>query len=351
MSTIKKTKKGGYLADVRDKDGIRLRKTFSKKSEADLFCAKIENEKYELKLISAGLIKERIKFNSAISAALAEKSSLAAKTYSKYKNVYQILENFAAQKKITTLNEFTIQNADEYKRVLMSSDASPKTINFYLNAAKSLFREHVLRKELTLNPFDHIRLERIQRKTLLQREDDYYSTEEIKAFFAQPILDNYKNAFIALFCTGMRFSEMSNLTWERIDFENKIIEIRTNGDFRAKTFSSERNIPMSNKLYEVIEKLEKRSRFVFPSIKGGKMSEKTLIIICKNVAGKAKIDKNATLHKWRHTFNSHLAQFGVDYSIRQYLMGHKPQSMTDHYTKIDPSKLHEQVSLLDELLP
>ena len=25
MSTIKKTKKGGYQADVRDKDGIRLR--------------------------------------------------------------------------------------------------------------------------------------------------------------------------------------------------------------------------------------------------------------------------------------------------------------------------------------
>ena len=309
--------------------------TFSKKSEADLFCAKIENEKYELKLIGAGLIKKRIKFNSAISAALAEKSSLAPKSYAKYKNVYQILENFAAQKKITTLNEFTIQNADEYKRALMSSDASPKTINFYLNAAKSLFSEYVLRNELTLNPFDHIRLERIQKKTLLQREDDYYSAEEIEAFFNQPMLANYKTAFIALFCTGMRFSEMSNLTWERIDFENKIIEIRTNGDFRTKTLSSERNIPISNKLYEVIEKLEKKSRFVFPSIKGGKMSEKTLISICKNVAEKAKISKNATLHKWRHTFNSHLAQFGVDYSIRQYLMGHKPQSMTDHYTKID----------------
>ena len=117
MSTIKKTKKGGYQADVRNKDGKRLRMTFSKKSEADLFCAKIENEKYDLKLIGAGLIKEKVKFNSAISAALAEKSSLAPKSYAKYKNVYQILENFAAQKKITTLNQFTIQNADEYKTV------------------------------------------------------------------------------------------------------------------------------------------------------------------------------------------------------------------------------------------
>ena len=64
----------------------------------------------------------------------------------------------------------------------MSSDASPKTINFYLNAAKSLFREYVLRNELTLNPFDHIRLERIQKKTLLQRDEDYYSTKKSNPF-------------------------------------------------------------------------------------------------------------------------------------------------------------------------
>jgi integrase/recombinase XerD len=351
MSSIKKTKKGGYQADVRDKDGKRLRMTFNKKSEADAFCTKIEYEKHQLKLIGAGLIKKRIDFNSAIKTAIEEKSSLAPKTYSKYKNVYQILENFAVQKEITTLNEFTIRIADEYKRVLTSSDASPKTVNFYLNAAKSLFKEYVLRNEIPFNPFDHIRLQRVKKKTLLERENDYFSAEEINAFFAQPMLEIYRNAFVSLFCTGMRFSELSNLTWERIDLENKIIEIRTNGDFRTKTLSSERNIPMSNKLYKVIKKLEKKSKFVFPSVKGGKMSEKTLLDICKNVAEKARIDKNATLHKWRHTFNSHLAQLGVDYSIRQYLMGHKPQTMTDHYTKIDPSKLHQQISLLDKLLP
>ncbi len=190
MSTIKKTKKGGYQADVRNKDGKRLRMTFSKKSEADAFCSKIENEKHQLKLIGAGLAKKRINIQSAIETAIEEKSSLAPKTYSKYKNVYQILGNFAEGKKIITLNDFSIDNADEYKRVLTSSSASPKTINFYLNAAKSLFRDYVLRNELSLNPFDHIRLERIQKKTLLQRDDDYYSTEEIEAFFNQPMLAN-----------------------------------------------------------------------------------------------------------------------------------------------------------------
>ena len=57
-----------------------------------------------------------------------------------------------------------------------------------------------------------------------------------------------------------------------------------------------------------------------------------------------------TTAEWRHSFNSHLAQLGVDYSIRQYLMGHKPQSMTDYYTKVDPKKLHEAVSRLDTII-
>ncbi len=46
----------------------------------------------------------------------------------------------------------------------------------------------MLRNELTLNPFDHIRLERIQKKTLLQREDDYYLAEEIEAKYVHQYL-------------------------------------------------------------------------------------------------------------------------------------------------------------------
>ncbi|MGE5682600.1 MAG: tyrosine-type recombinase/integrase, partial [Bacillota bacterium] len=79
--------------------------------------------------------------------------------------------------------------------------------------------------------------------------------------------------------------------------------------------------------------------------------ERKMLSVVKEVAEKAGITKNATLHKWRHSFNSHLSQMGVDYSVRQYLMGHKPQTMTDHYTKVDPKKLHSEVSKLDALIP
>jgi len=31
-------------------------------------------------------------------------------------------------------------------------------------------------------------------------------------------------------------------------------------------------------------------------------------------------------------------------------LGHKPKSMTDHYTKIDPSKLHPGLNKLDDFI-
>jgi integrase/recombinase XerD len=353
MSTIRKTKGGNYQTDVIDQNGKRIRMVFTRKTEAQAFCTKVEKEKQEFWLYKAGLIKRRVTLTSAIQDALKEKESLAHRTYTKYKCIFSTLENFVKQNKLNYVNEFTTIHADEYKKALQSSGAAAKTINAYLAAAKGLFKDLVLRDLILRSPFDHVKLERVNGKSLLDRENDYFSTEEIKSFFSQEMDKEYRAAFLGLFLTGMRFAELSNLTWERADWSCKLLKIRSDENFRTKTVSSERDIPMSDKLYELIEgsKENSTSGYVFCSAKKSKLSERTLLTKCKDIAEKAGIKKNATLHKFRHSFNSHLAQLGVDYSIRQYLMGHKPQTMTDHYTKIDPRKLHQVVSLLDGLIP
>ncbi|MFH1525547.1 MAG: tyrosine-type recombinase/integrase [Bacteroidota bacterium] len=111
--------------------------------------------------------------------------------------------------------------------------------------------------------------------------------------------------------------------------------------------------PISDKLYDLLnEKRNKtKSHYVFPFTNNNKLSERTLLSNCKRIAKDAGINKNATLHLFRHSFNSHLAQKEVDYTMRQYLIGHKPRTITDYYTKIDPKLLHSKVNLLEDLLP
>jgi len=352
MGEVRKLENGKYQSDVRDKNGKRKRVIFIKKEEAVAYVAKVEEEKYKQKLSKNGLEKIPARFETVISEAIQSKRSLATKSFVKYRRVYEVLENFVNKSKISFVDDFSRLDADSFKNDLVSSGVTAKTINFYLTTIKSLFKELVLKQLIEVNPFDHVKLEREKRKNLLDREDDYYNEKEIKAFFAESMLPEYRIAFIGLFLTGMRFAEFSSLIWQRVNLEKRIIQIRSDENFTTKTISSERDIPISNKLLTILTQLNKNrnTELVFTSPRNTKFREPAMLMYCKEVAKSAKIKKNATLHKWRHSFNSHLAQSGVDYTVRQYLLGHKPQTITDHYTKIDPTKLYDQVSKLDHLI-
>jgi integrase/recombinase XerD len=188
---------------------------------------------------------------------------------------------------------------------------------------------------------------------MLQRDTEYYTEQEVKAFFQQEVDPVYRKAFLGLYLTGMRFEELAHITYEYLDLEKRMIMVRSREDFRTKTTTSERDIPISDMLLSVLKESlhENTSEYVFPSKKGGKLSERTLLAECKRTAKKAGIKKTATLHKFRHTFSSLLSQLGVTYEIREYLLGHKPTgSLTSHYTKLNPGKFHQVVSILDAII-
>lgn len=350
---IRKLKNGRFQVDVWDTNGKRIRKNFPKWAEAKAYETHLEKEKQDERLVKHKVGRKKIELSEAISEAIKSKEPLAKKSYDKYKSVFKTFEEFVVSKGILNVNDFTADDADEFRNILTSSEAAPKTINFYLDTVKALFHEYVERDTIAKSPFSHIKRVRLKKKTLLEREEDYYSADEIRSFFKQAMPDGYKNGFIGLFLTGMRFEEFASLKWGRIDWKNKIIQVRSDADFNTKTSSSERDIPISDKLYEILKDLQKsnKSDYVFSPDNSGKFKERKMLSVVKDIAEKAGISKNPTLHKWRHSFNSHLSQQGVDYSIRQYLMGHKPQTMTDHYTKVDPKKLHSEVSKLDYLVP
>lgn len=352
MSKIRSLKNGKYQVDVTNYEGKRFRLSFSKKTEASAFGAKIETEKHDFKLVRHGVLKQKLLLSQVIDNAILEKKPLAIKSYVKYKNVYQTFCDFMVAKGVVYLNEITVIHAEDFKKMLATSNISAKTINFYITSIRSLLNEYLLKDVLVKNPFITVKNERVKRKTLLEREEDYYSNAEIISFFSEKMDIKHRQAFLGLFLTGMRIGELINLTWKRVDWTKKIIQVRSDAAFTTKTATSERNIPMSNILTKQLTSMKKlsTSEYVFTNPANKKLTERRLLSVCKHIAKKAGIKKVATLHKWRHSFNSHLAQMGVDYSLRQYLMGHKPLSMTDHYTKIDPGQLHEVVSKLDSII-
>jgi site-specific recombinase XerD len=350
MGTIRKTSSGKFQADVRNKDGKRKRKTFADKDRAEQWSLMIESEKNTMKLAKTGLEFIPTPLSSFIDQAIKSKESLAPKSHTKYKGVFELFNGFVEMEKIKYATDFSRKHADKYRDIIINTNASAVTKNFYLSTIKALFKDLVDRDLILKNPFSHIKMERKKNKTMLEREEEYYTESEIMAFFATSVPDIYRRVFIGMFLTGMRVEELISLKWKRVNFDKRIIEVRTEGSFTTKTQSSERDIPMSNFLFNMLSMMDRCTEYVFSSETNTKLTERKLLRICKSNAKEAGISKNATLHKWRHSFTSHLEQLGVSESVRGYLMGHKPKSMTAHYTKIDPTKLHEQVSKLDKLI-
>lgn len=353
MAKIRKLENGKYLVDVYDKTGKRIRKVFQREGDAKKYGNMIEKDKYDNQLYRAGIQEEKITLRKAIDEFMEEKSHLQPKTIDKYNNQFRQLEGFAYSNKITYVNEFTKMHADEFKRKLLSADPSAKTANDYLTTAKSLFKEQALRDRIIKSPFEHVKKVKVKSKTLIQRENDFYNEAEIKSFFAQEIDPMYRRALLGLFLTGCRFEELANLKWDTsIDWDRKMFFIRTTDEFTTKTETSERDIPITNLLFKELQdqKDKTSSEYIFPSLKGVKMPERTLLKQCKDIAKKAGITKNATLHKWRHTYASMTERLELSFETRQYLLGHSPSNMTAHYTKVDVSNLHEKLSELEKHL-
>jgi len=86
MGSICKLNNGKYKTTVYDIHGIRHRRTFNKKIEADVFISKMEAEKNDLKLIGNKLKKARFSIETEIDNFMSTKSSLRPKTIQKYNN-------------------------------------------------------------------------------------------------------------------------------------------------------------------------------------------------------------------------------------------------------------------------
>jgi integrase len=140
----------------------------------------------------------------------------------------------------------------------------------------------------------------------------------------------------------LRKSELTNLEWTDIDFKNKVLRVQIK-DFWEPKFGSARVIPMNRKLYEVLNKMEKKSRWVFCSISGLQIRHlrRDLLHICDRLG-----IKNVTLHTFRHTFASHLIMAGVDLPTVQKLMGHKDIKTTMIYSHLAPEHLKLAVEKL-----
>ncbi|HCY75037.1 MAG TPA: hypothetical protein DHV28_03890 [Ignavibacteriales bacterium] len=357
---IKQKKNGKHLVDIRDEYGTRIQRTFKSKSDAKTFEGDIYRKKYEILLVKNKLRESRYPTDRALEDFISTKNELRPTSIKKYSYFVKQLGIFFNALGITYIDEFTPDHATLFYNELVKEKPDPtgntkrmlkpkpKTTNFFIQTAKSFFTQEVIKNHIKKNPFLHIKSLRVEKP-----KPEYYTIDELKNFFSQEMHDAYRNAFMGLLLTGMRFGELANLTWEDVDFEKRFLYVRSKENFKTKTQNSERAIPMIDdlqKLLLVIYDNKKSSKYPFCSPLGKQLKGRRMLETCKQVAVKAGVNTRAFLHKFRHTYATFLIQRGIPIESIKELLGHWSVVQTEAYAHNNSDHLLPQASRLNKLL-
>ena len=159
------------------------------------------------------------------------------------------------------------------------------------------------------------------------------NTEETKVLLAacrqSSNLYLYCIVLIAI-TTGMRKGEILALTWDAIDFDNKIALIKESKNGRS------RFVPLMESVIVELRKLQSVRDPFKPLIFASKTAFGSLDIkkSWQRALEKAGI-KDFVLHGLRHQFASSGGSYGANSQQLRSQLGHSSSQMTDHYTHLD----------------
>ena len=157
---------------------------------------------------------------------------------------------------------------------------------------------------------------------------EFLTEEELKRLIQTPCSKEIvKRSFLFCCFTGLRISDVRELTWKKVIFEEQGVHI----NYRQKKTKIENYVPLSENAISVLPPKDDKSDsdpvFLLPQ-------ETTIRKTLKEWMTNAKIDKHITFHSSRHTCATLLLNSGVDIYTVKEILGHTDIGTTMKYTKV-----------------
>jgi len=225
---------------------------------------------------------------------------------------------------------------------LMQNEISPRSINRKLSTLKTFFKFLKKRKEVEENPMLKVIAPKVgKRLPVVVKEIELNSLFENVNFGEGYPAVRDEMIMELFYSTGMRQSELRQLTPNHIDFYNRQVKVLGKGN-------KERLIPFAKPLADRLKNyLEVRSdEFamgndapLFFTNSGKKMYPKLVYNIVKKYLSQVTTVEQRRPHVLRHSFATHLSNQGADLNAIKELLGHSSLAATQVYTHNSIEKL------------
>lgn len=271
---------------------------------------------------------------------------LASLTVSAYSSDLNAFLAYVAEVGKIRVEEVTRQDVLNYMAHMLDQGLRPRSRARKISAIRSFFGFLEEMNYVQVNP-----CALIESPTPAKSIPRYLEPEEVERLLAAPDRqspEGVRNIAMleTIYATGLRVSELVNLTLRQVNLEVGIVTVMGKG-------SKERVVPMgipaSRAIMYYIDTARPllllsrggRSAYMFVTRRGGPMTRVGFWKIIKNTALKAGIEKDISPHTLRHSFATHLVQNDADLRWVQLMLGHADISTTEIYTHVAKSRLKQ----------
>lgn len=275
-----------------------------------------------------------------IEKGLAENSIFA------YQNDVTKLAEFSIDRKLEVDN-LTFDHLKEFIAVLYDVGLSARSQARIISGIKQFFGFLLLENILNDDPSELLEMPRLGRKL-----PEVLSIEEIDQLIAAIDMSKteaHRNKAIleTLYSCGLRVSELVNLRFSQIYFEEGFIRVIGKGN-------KERLVPVSESVEHEIGIYNDHVRrhqiiqpgnenIVFLNRRGAQLTRVMIFTIIKDLAKSIGLKKSISPHTFRHSFATHMIEGGANLRAVQEMLGHESITTTEIYTHLDQRFLRDAI--------
>jgi len=251
-------------------------------------------------------------------------------------------QEYLKKKNIIYVDKIDRKDIVSFLEHLKKEDLSPQTIAHYLTVIKN-YHKFLIQNEYLKDDV----AKSIERPKLVKKLPNVLSIEDVVKLLdirGTSAFDIRNKCMLELmYGTGLRISELLSLTTNDIDTFNATVRCVGKGD-------KERIVPINDYIIESLDNYlnvrgellkNKTTKELFLNKNGDALSRKGFFKILKQLLLEKGLDPNVSPHTLRHSFATHLLEYGADLRVIQEMLGHSDISTTRIYTHITNKKVHD----------